>query len=55
MKTEIISFKVYRPKRRHAFLFNDGQFKPKQEKLSKIYRRREKHRNAGDYEDRFYR
>lgn len=55
MKREIIKFTVKKTKPRHDFLFNDGEFKPKQEKLAKVYRRQQKHRNAGDYEDRFYR
>jgi hypothetical protein len=54
VKREVISFKIPRPKHRADFLFNDGEFKPKSEKIAKAYRRREKHRNQSDYEDRFY-
>lgn len=54
MKREIIQVKVPRAKRRHQFLFNDGEFKPKQEKLAKIYRRQQKHRSNPDWEERFY-
>lgn len=56
MKREVVSFKIQRPKRRHQFLFNDGEFRPKCELKAKVYRRQEKHRRLdGDYEDRFYR
>jgi hypothetical protein len=54
MKREVLTFKVERPKYRVKFLFNDGEFKPKQEKLAKVYRRQAKHRQHGDYEDSFY-
>ena len=45
MKREIIDIKFERPRRRHQFLFNDGEFKPKKENIAKAYRRREKHRD----------
>lgn len=54
MKREVLTFKIPQTKPRHRFLFEDGEFKPKQEKLAKVYRRRDKHRRSGDYEDRFY-
>lgn len=54
MKREVLTFKIPQTKPRHRFLFEDGEFKPKQEKLAKAYRRRDKHRRSGDYEDRFY-
>jgi hypothetical protein len=44
MKRETFTVKLDKPKRRHQFLFNDGEFKPRQENIVKIYRRREKHR-----------
>lgn len=53
MKREVLSFKVQRIKPRAKFLFEDGEFKPKQEKFAKAYRRRDKHRLKGDY-DRSY-
>lgn len=54
MKREVLSFKIQRTKPRAKFLFEDGEFRPKQEKSAKAYRRRDKHRQVGDYEDRFY-
>lgn len=50
MKREILTVKTPKPKRRHQFLFNDGEFKPRQENIAKAYRRREKHRGKFEVE-----
>lgn len=55
MKREVITFKISRPKQRTKFLFTEGEFRPKSEKVAKAYRRQSKHRLLEDYEDRFYR
>lgn len=44
MKSIVLTLKIKRFKPRHNFLFDDGEFRPKTEKLAKAYRRREKHR-----------
>ena len=53
MKREVMTFKVQRSKRRTDFLFNDGEFRPRSEKSTKTYRRKEKHRSSVEYKD-FY-
>lgn len=50
MKREVLFFKLARPKRRTAFLFTDGEFKPKKEKSIKGFSRHEKYRNREVYE-----
>lgn len=50
MKQEIIIGKIVKAKRRHQFLFNDGEFKPRLEKSAKSYRRKEKYPSKNDVE-----
>jgi hypothetical protein len=45
MKREVITVTVERQKRRAQFLFNDGEFRPRQEKIAKMYRRQDKHKH----------
>jgi hypothetical protein len=45
-----IKFKIVRLKPRKSFLYTDGQYKPKQEKSAKAFRRHDKHRREnGDW------
>lgn len=46
MKREILKVKTEQTRRRAAFLFNDGEFRPRQERSAKAYQRKDKHRKS---------
>jgi hypothetical protein len=48
MKTQQVTGKFERSKARAAFLFNDGQFKPRAVRSAKVYRRQDKHRGRAE-------
>jgi hypothetical protein len=48
MKRQTMTVQFERNRTRAAFLFNDGQFKPRAVRSAKAYRRQDKHRSRAE-------